>query len=41
MKLSDIRKKINELSRKAKGRIIHEYSWEKIVNDYESLFLKS
>ncbi|BCD26140.1 hypothetical protein BC30090_5037 [Bacillus cereus] len=33
--------KINELSRKAKGRIIHEYSWEKIVNDYESLFLKS
>ncbi len=32
---------INELSSKAKGRIIHEYSWEKIVNDYESLFLKS
>ncbi|QIW18639.1 beta 1-4 rhamnosyltransferase Cps2T [Bacillus thuringiensis] len=32
---------INELSSKAKDRIIHEYSWEKIVNDYESLFLKS
>ncbi|MBK5432911.1 beta 1-4 rhamnosyltransferase Cps2T [Bacillus sp. TH25] len=33
--------KINELSSKAKDRIIHEYSWEKIVNEYESLFLKS
>ncbi len=32
---------INEMSGKAKDRIIHEYSWEKIVNDYESLFLKS
>ncbi|MBW3491684.1 beta 1-4 rhamnosyltransferase Cps2T [Bacillus sp. FDAARGOS_1420] len=32
---------INELSSKAKDRIIYEYSWEKIVNDYESLFLKS
>ena len=32
---------INELSNKAKDRIIHEYSWEKIVTDYESLFLKS
>ncbi|MGE7853173.1 beta 1-4 rhamnosyltransferase Cps2T [Bacillus paramycoides] len=32
---------INKLSSKAKDRIIHEYSWEKIVNDYESLFLKS
>jgi rhamnosyltransferase len=32
---------VNELSSKAKDRIIHEYSWEKIVNDYESLFLKS
>ncbi|PGE45137.1 glycosyl transferase [Bacillus toyonensis] len=32
---------IDELSSKAKDRIIHEYSWEKIVSDYESLFLKS
>ncbi|MGE6345429.1 beta 1-4 rhamnosyltransferase Cps2T [Bacillus mycoides] len=32
---------INELSKKAKERIIHEYSWEKIVTDYESLFLNS
>lgn len=32
---------INEMSGKAKNRIIHEYSWEKIVNDYESLFLNS
>ncbi|HHP5737868.1 beta 1-4 rhamnosyltransferase Cps2T [Bacillus paranthracis] len=32
---------INKLGSKAKDRIIHEYSWEKIVNDYESLFLKS
>lgn len=33
--------KIDELGSKAKDRIIHEYSWEKIVSDYESLFLKS
>ncbi|MEK4604529.1 MULTISPECIES: beta 1-4 rhamnosyltransferase Cps2T [Bacillus] len=32
---------IDELGSKAKDRIIHEYSWEKIVSDYESLFLKS
>ncbi|MEQ3591013.1 DUF1972 domain-containing protein [Bacillus albus] len=32
---------IDKLSNKAKNRIIHEYSWEKIVNDYESLFLNS
>jgi rhamnosyltransferase len=30
---------INELSTKAKKRITDEYSWEKIVNDYETLFL--
>ncbi|MCU5596350.1 beta 1-4 rhamnosyltransferase Cps2T [Bacillus wiedmannii] len=32
---------IDKLSNKAKDRIIHEYSWEKIVNDYENLFLNS
>ena len=31
----------DKLSNKAKDRIIHEYSWEKIVNDYEDLFLNS
>ncbi|MDC2866198.1 beta 1-4 rhamnosyltransferase Cps2T [Bacillus sp. BP-3] len=30
---------ISELGTKAKSRIIHEYSWERIVNNYESLFL--
>ena len=29
---------IDKLSNKAKDRIIYEYSWEKIVNDYENLF---
>jgi rhamnosyltransferase len=32
---------IDDLSEKAKSRIIHEYSWEKIVRDYETLFLNS
>ena len=32
---------IDKLSNKAKDRIIYEYSWEKIVNDYENLFLNS
>ncbi|MGG0291289.1 DUF1972 domain-containing protein [Bacillus pacificus] len=32
---------IDKLSNKAKDRIIHEYSWEKIVNDYENLFFNS
>ncbi|WP_369901759.1 beta 1-4 rhamnosyltransferase Cps2T [Bacillus manliponensis] len=32
---------VDDLSKKAKARITHEYSWEKIVNDYESLFLNS
>lgn len=31
---------IIQLSERAKSRIINEYSWDKIVNDYEELFLK-
>ncbi|CAN7182662.1 beta 1-4 rhamnosyltransferase Cps2T [Rossellomorea sp. LjRoot5] len=31
--------KMEELSTKAKHRIKEEYSWEKIVNEYETLFL--
>ncbi|MBN3546526.1 beta 1-4 rhamnosyltransferase Cps2T [Fictibacillus barbaricus] len=31
--------KIKKLSTKAKQRIINKYSWEKVVNDYETLFL--
>lgn len=30
---------IEDLSQKAKTRIMTEYSWDKIVNEYESLFL--
>lgn len=30
---------ITILSEKAKKRILHEYSWDKIVNEYEQLFL--
>ncbi|MBM0065899.1 beta 1-4 rhamnosyltransferase Cps2T [Alkalicoccobacillus gibsonii] len=33
--------KIIELSNKAKNRILNEYSWEKIVSEYESLFLRN
>lgn len=33
--------KISDLESIAKGRIINEYSWEKIVNDYEGLFLRT
>lgn len=32
-------KKVEDLSRKAKKRIVDEYSWENIVNKYETLFL--
>lgn len=32
---------INRLSSKAKSRIYDEYSWKKIVGDYEILFLKN
>ncbi|MBP0725128.1 DUF1972 domain-containing protein [Bacillus sp. RG28] len=31
---------IDQLSEKAKKRIINEYSWEKIVDKYESVFIK-
>ena len=31
---------IEDLSKKAKGRIQKEYTWEKIVNDYENTFLE-
>lgn len=31
---------IKELGLKAKNRIIKEYTWQKIVDDYESLFIK-
>ena len=38
---SDIsEEKINELSKKAKARINNEYSWRKIIDKYENLFLK-
>lgn len=32
---------IHLLSKRAKNRIVNEYSWEKIINQYESLFLNS
>lgn len=32
---------IESLSTKAKQRIIDEYSWEKIIHEYETLFLKN
>ncbi|MEH7557863.1 glycosyl transferase, partial [Priestia megaterium] len=35
------KEQIETLSLKAKKRIIEEYSWEKIINDYESLFLQN
>ena len=31
---------IHEMSVKAKNRISSEYSWDKIVHDYEEVFLK-
>ncbi|MDN3019186.1 DUF1972 domain-containing protein [Paenibacillus sp. BSR1-1] len=34
------KEQINQLGEKAKSRIINEYSWDKIVSDYENLFLK-
>ena len=33
-------KQINNLGKKAEQRIIDEYSWNKIVNDYERKFLE-
>lgn len=33
--------KIEKLGEKAKARIITDYSWDKIVNDYENLLLKN
>ncbi|MEH6887928.1 glycosyl transferase, partial [Priestia megaterium] len=32
---------INLMSKKAKQRILSEYSWEKIIHEYETLFLKN
>lgn len=32
--------KINKLSIEARNRIINNYSWDKLITDYESLFLK-
>ena len=32
--------KIEEYSKKAKNRILNNYSWDKIVKDYEDVFMK-
>ena len=32
--------KIKQYEQKAKDRIIYNYSWDKIVTDYETIFMK-